>query len=320
MSVGGTTTKMSWLTVNDYEHPRGWVDVPDEAARSIWYCRQLEQGQILFFKEIPFDLPEADRTFLLSQRRGDSRIHKNVSYRPQRDVLRGFSSEAESVERLRRIMRHYSEEVTRFLSTFLAPYREHWSLDFASYRPLEEEGRDLSLHKRNDLLHVDAFPSRPTKGGRILRVFTNINPDQARIWHTTDRFDSLARRFALEAGLERVAKSASSPLNYLRRGAGGLMRAAGLLASGRSAYDRFMLRFHDYLKENADFQESCDKIRLEFPPRATWIVFTDAVPHAVLSGQFALEQTYIIPPAALLAPEAAPISILESLCGRSLSA
>jgi hypothetical protein len=24
---------------------------------------------------------------------------------------------------------------------------------------LEEEGRDLPLHKRNDLLHVDAFPS-----------------------------------------------------------------------------------------------------------------------------------------------------------------
>lgn len=311
---------MSWLTVNDYEHPRGWIDVPDEVERSIWYCRQLEQGQILFFDDIPFDLPEEDRSFLLTQRRGDSRIHKNVSYRPKQDVLRGFSSsQAEQTKRLRRIMRHYSLAVTRFLNAFLAPYREHWSLDFASYRPLEEEGRDLSLHKRNDLLHVDAFPSRPTKGGRILRVFTNLNPERARIWHTTDRFDSLARRFAQEAGLGQVAAHSSSPLNYLRRGAGHLMRAAGLLASDRSAYDRFMLRFHDYLKENADFQENCVKIRLEFPPRATWIVFTDAVPHAVLSGQFALEQTYIIPPDALLSPEAAPISILESLCGRSLS-
>jgi hypothetical protein len=311
---------MSWLTVNDYEHPRGWKDVPDELARSRWYCRQLEQGQILFFKEIPFELPEEDRQFLLTQRRGDSRIHKNVSYRPKQDVLRGFSSsDKEQTERLRRVMRHYSLAVTRFLRTFLAPYREHWSLDFASYRPLEEEGRDLSLHKRNDLLHVDAFPSRPTKGGRILRVFTNINPEQARIWHTTDRFDVLARRFAADAGLKRIAERSSSPLNFIRRGASALVRAAGLLASERSAYDRFMLRFHDYLKENADFQAGCDKIRLEFPPQATWLVFTDAVPHAVLSGQFALEQTYIIPPAALLAPEAAPISILESLCGRSLS-
>src|SRR5918911_827284 len=244
---------MSWLTVNDYEHPRGWKDVPDEGGRSRWYCRQLEQGQILFFKEIPFELPEEDRRFLLTQRRGDSRIHKNVSYRPKQDVLRGFSSsETEQTERLRRVMRHYSLAVTRFLETFLAPYREHWSLDFASYRPLEEEGRDLSLHKRNDLLHVDAFPSRPTKGGRILRVFTNINPDHARVWHTTDRFDVLARRFAADAGLKQIAERSSSPLNFIRRGASALVRAAGLLASERSAYDRFMLRFHDYLKENAD--------------------------------------------------------------------
>ena len=95
------------------------------------------------------------------------------------------------------------------------------------------------------------------------------------------------------------------------------MRAVGLPVAERSAYDRFMLRFHDYLKENADKQLSQDTP--EFPPRATRIVFTDAVPHAVLSGQFALEQTYIVPPDALLSPDHAPISVLESMCGHSLS-
>jgi hypothetical protein len=311
---------MSWITVNDYEHPRGWIDGRDGAERARWYCQQLEQGQIIFFDHVPFDLAEEDQSFLLSQRRGDSRIHKNVSYRPRQDVLRGFSSsQTERVARLRRIMRHYSTEVTRFLSVFLAPYAERWSLDFASYRPLEEEGRDLSLHKRNDLLHVDAFPSRPTKGGRILRVFTNINPERARIWHSTARFDQLARRYASDAGLEQIAARSVSRFGSLRRGATRLMRSVGLPVAERSAYDRFMLRFHDYLKENADFQNNCPKIRLEFPPRATWIVFTDAVPHAVLSGQFALEQTYIVPPDALLSPGNAPISVLESLCGQSLS-
>jgi len=61
-------------------------------------------------------------------------------------------------------------------------------LDFASFRPLEEQGRDLSLHKRNDLLHVDAFPSRPTHGGRILRVFANINPSVGRVWNVGEPF------------------------------------------------------------------------------------------------------------------------------------
>lgn len=310
---------MSLMTVTDYRHPDGWVDVSDELEHARRHCRQLEQGEILFFADIPFALPEEDQEFLLSQRRGDSRIHKNVSYRPEQDVLRGFvSSHADDVTRLREIMRRYSTEVTRFLSVLLAPYAKHWSLDFASYRPLEEEGRDLSLHKRNDLLHVDAFPSRPTKGGRILRVFTNINPTQPRIWHTTHRFDVLAQRFAAAAGLEEISRS-SSTLGSLRRGATRLMRSIGLPVADRSAYDRFMLRFHDYLKENAEFQGAGDKIRLEFPPRATWIVFTDAVPHAALSGQFALEQTFIVPTTALLSPETAPIKVLESLSGRTLS-
>jgi hypothetical protein len=48
-------------------------------------------------------------------------------------------------------------------------------------------------------------------------------------------------------------------------------------------------------------------------------VFTDGVPHAALSGQFALEQTFIIPPDALVTPDAAPIRVLEKLCARALA-
>src|SRR5258708_37836227 len=97
-------------------------------------------------------------------------------------------------------MKSYSQNATRLLSVLLAPYREDWKLDYASYRPLEEENRDLSLHKRNDLLHTDAFPSRPTNGDRILRFFTNINPSQPRKWMTTTPFDALAAQFAGKSG------------------------------------------------------------------------------------------------------------------------
>jgi len=312
---------MDWISVADYQYPNGWLNPADAQERARWYCQQVEQGEILFFNTIPFDLPKEDQEFLLSQRRGDSRYHKNVSYRPQQDVLRGFATGgAENLNRLRRIMRNYSAQVTLFLSRFLSPYREQWSLDYASFRPLEEEGRALSLHKRNDLLHVDAFPSRPTNGGRILRVFTNINPTQPRIWLTTDGFEALARRYAADAGLQRIAERGSSPARYLLRGATRLLHGTGLSVADRSPYDQFMLRFHDYLKENNDFQNNCARIRLEFPPQATWIVCTDTVPHAVLAGQFALEQTYVIPPRALLSPHKAPIHVLEDLCGQTLSA
>ena len=307
---------MSWLKVTDYQHPEGWADRNnhDELARQC--CRQLEQAQILFFDYTPFELPLEHREFLRSRQRSDSRVHKNVSYRPKGDALRGYSGDREETAKVRQIMRRYSAEVTRFLSEFLSPYAPHWMIDFASYRPLEEEGRHLPLHKRNDLLHVDAFPSRPTKGGRILRVFTNLHPVKARVWITTDRFDVLAQRFGFAAGLKQIAEGAASS-GFLRRGVRSLLNAVGL--PDRSAYDLFMLRFHDYLKENSEFQNSCRKIRLEFPPNSTWIVFTDAVPHAVLSGQFALEHTYIVPVDELVSPEHAPIRVLESLCGTSLS-
>jgi hypothetical protein len=44
------------------------------------------------------------------------------------------------------------------------------------------------------------------------------------------------------------------------------------------------------------------------------------VSHAVLSGQFALEQTVILSRGSLVAPESAPIAILERLAGRPLAA
>src|SRR5258707_7860571 len=182
---------MSWFEVKDYRHPEGW-NGSDAAERGRACCRVLEEGQILFFSGTPFDLPESDRQFLLSQKQSDFKGHKNISYRPTQDLMRGAGGSQEETDRLHAVMRKYSQEVTRFLQSFLAPYAPHWKLDFASYRPLEEQSRDLSLHKRNDLMHVDAFPSRPTHGGRILRVFTNINANRGRVWETTDGFNALA--------------------------------------------------------------------------------------------------------------------------------
>ena len=52
---------------------------------------------------------------------------------------------------------------------------------------------------------------------------------------------------------------------------------------------------------------------------ATWLVFTDGVPHSALSGQFAMEQTFIVPVEALVAPEVSPIRVLERLAGRAMS-
>ncbi|MGD1211866.1 MAG: Kdo hydroxylase family protein [Candidatus Acidiferrales bacterium] len=301
-----------WISVEDYK-AGGWAYPAQREARARICCEQLERGQILFFREPPFDLPPEDREFLLSRQWTELRLHKNVSYRPSEDVLKGVSGDAATVERLHSILRNYSAQVAAFVTKFLAPYAGKWTLDFASFRPLEEENRDLPLHKRNDLLHVDAFPSRPTRGGRILRVFTNLNPAKPRIWHTTQDFESLARQYAQDAGLQRCAEDSVVSRTVQNWG-----EKLGFRGTGRTPYDMFMLRFHDYLKENEEFQRDCPKVRLEFPPLATWLVYTDGVAHAAMSGQYALEQTFLVPPKALVAPEQAPYRILEKIAGRPL--
>jgi hypothetical protein len=304
---------MSWLTIKDYG-VGGWTAGVDPATRARECCAKLEAGAILFFPVLPFELPPTDVEFLLSLKPADSRLHKNISYRPESDLLRGFSDDG-SKARVHEIMRNYAAEVRDFVNAFLAPYAGRFQMDYASFRPLEEEGRDLSLHKRNDLLHVDAFPSRPTRGARILRVFTNVNPVKERVWVVAERFPELAERFAIAAGLPSYAK-ASGAWSGLRRG----LSRVGLPVPDRAAYDEFMLHFHDWLKENSEFQQTKEgKEQVSFPSMATWLVYTDGVPHAALSGQFAMEQTFIVPVEALVAPEVSPIRVLEKLAGRAMS-
>ena len=301
-------TSMSWLEILDYD--ANW-----SAARSRQACEQLESGEILVFRQLPFDLSKQDLEFLVSFRATDSRLHKNISYRPSEDRLRGFSGTAEETSRVHDVMRRYYGHVLDFVSRLLSPYAGKLQVDYASFRPLEEQGRDLPLHKKNDLLHVDAFPSRPTRGGRILRVFTNANPLVSRVWMIGPRFPELAGEFAVPAGLNHMSSTGGMRRQFFHT-----LSRVGLPVPDRSAYDEFMLHFHDWLKENTVFQGDTQKqTRLEFPPLSTWLVFTDGVPHAALSGQFALEQTFIIPSSTLVTPQMSPIRILETIAEKKLA-
>jgi len=284
-----------------------------------WCCEQLELGNILYFPSTPFEFPDEWRVFLLQQRKSESRHHKNIAYRPAEDRLTGFGGEdKEAQERVHTILRGYSQRVVEFLSNLLPDYRPHWRLDYASFRPFEEQGRDLRVRARNDLLHTDAFPTRPTNGDRILRFFTNINPEKPRVWLTGQTFEVLAEQYAAQAGMPVPESRRAGAFHSFARLGRKVAQALRMPVTTRSPYDDFMLRFHHFLKENVQFQQSCPKTRHEFPPGSCWMVFTDMVSHAVLSGQFALEQTFIVPRDAMVTPENAPLRVLERLAGGSL--
>src|SRR5579883_1897833 len=277
------------------------------------YRPQLETGNVLYFPTTPFSFPAESQDFLRSLDFAGKAIHKNIAYRPASDRVTGFEGTPEQQQHLLAVMRDYSRTVIAFTASLLPEYAAAWKLDYASFRPLEESSRDLPLNKRNDLIHTDAFPSRPTNGDLILRVFTNIHPTKPRSWITTDAFPTVAAKYAKDAGLDRIASGPS----FLNRSAK-LLRAAGLPVVPRTPYDRFMLHFHEYLKRNSDFQQSCPKYRFDFPAGSTWLAFTDVLPHSVQSGQHALEQTFIIARHSLANPDSAPVAVLERLCAKQI--
>ncbi|HTA42108.1 MAG TPA: Kdo hydroxylase family protein [Bryobacteraceae bacterium] len=277
----------------------------------------LERGDILFFPDGGFEIPPEVRAALLGATQDARTFHKNIAYKPKIDEVSGLVDRSEA-EIIRKAMREYSRRALEFIARILPDYARSWKVDYASFRSIEERGRELPLTKRNDLLHVDAFPTRPVFGNLILRCFTNVNAAQSREWMTSDPFATLAVQEAKKAGLDRYVSAAAAPLNKLRRDVARTLNKTGLPVVDRSPYDAFMLHFHDWLKSNDAYQRDCPKYRFELPPGSTWLVFTDMVPHAVLGGRLALEQTVIVSRDSLETPARAPSAILERLAGREL--
>jgi hypothetical protein len=194
----------------------------------------------------------------------------------------------------------------RFVRDLLPRYAPSIECARASYRPVEIAGRDYSPLKDDRLLHVDAFPSTPTRGRRILRFFSNVNPSgEPRVWHIGEPFETYQRRFlpALPRPVPPVAW---------------VLQAVGATRGRRSAYDQLMLGLHDSAKRDAMFQQSAAREEAAFPAGSSWLCFTDQVVHAALAGQYALEQTFYLGVDAMAEPERSPLRTLERDIGRKL--
>jgi hypothetical protein len=271
---------------------------------------RLQRSEIVHFPVCPVALPEGgDRRFLLEQQLAGS-AHKNISYDPHSGRANGYKRQSEAqAERLREMLAAFSRNVTRWMADNLPHFSRAWRLDRVSYRPEEEATRQLRQTARNDLIHVDAFPSRPTQGQRILRFFVNVNPTEPRIWVTSDPFHVLLENHGRHVGLPT-----EHGLPWSWRVKEGLVRIFQPNRPRRSVYDAFMLRFHDYLKASDEFQEHCHKRYWTFAPGSAWMCFTDTVSHAVLRGRYALEHSYFVAPEGLTLPELAPAAVLERTC------
>jgi hypothetical protein len=278
----------------------------------------LENGRIVHFPECPIELPSAADLDFMRQEMPKHLASKNISFHPEAGKIIGIKGSAEVIERTQSILKAHNNRVQAFLKRMMPTLTKEWLVGTASFRPLQERGRDLPAHASNELVHVDAGAYGATHGDGIIRFFVNVNPVEDRVWVTKGAFADLYRRFGADAGI--LPTNGGSDMNEglldklrtgLATGLAAVVPPAKFLDS--SPYDRAMRRFHNFMKDTPAFQSTQEGHReFRFKPFEAWMVFTDRVSHACLSGQHAFVDTFVARLGSCRLPAMAPINILKS--------
>jgi len=264
----------------------------------------VEQGHVLHFLQMPFVLSETERQ-LLDPALADPK-RKNISLEPDGRMLRGVIGPQGVQDAVTGLIARFQRHAASLVDTLFPSYRGHLTVAPASLRLHAVEHRHTSWRQDDSRLHIDAFPSRPMHGDRILRVFLNLNPrGEPRVWRVGETFESVAERFLPQ-------------LPPYRPWMAGLLDRVGLTKRRRTPYDHLMLGLHDAMKADLDYQRDCAQQTARFEPGSAWVCFSDQTSHAVMSGQHMLEQTFFVTVDAMAHPRHAPLKVLERLSGTSL--
>ncbi len=264
----------------------------------------LESGLVLYLPRLAFRIEPEEAPFLSADAAGGAR--KNISLDPATGRTGNTALQPEQAARLTVMIDRFGRAATSLVAALFPGYAPHLERARTSFRPVEIAGRATSPRHDDRLLHVDAFPTRPMRGRRILRLFSNIAPDGApREWRVGQPFPEFARTFLPRA---RAPLPGTAWLNAL----------LGLTKGRRSAYDELMLGLHDAAKLDAAWQAATPRADVSFPSDSTWLCFTDQVLHAALAGHCALEQTFHLPVDAMEKPDLSPLRVLERSTGRAL--
>jgi hypothetical protein len=265
----------------------------------------LEHGGILFLPHLGFNMSPDEMRFL-SPDWSDGKS-KNIYLAGSERKIKGAKGNVGELTAMSALIERYSQNATALISHLLPSYMPHAKPANTSLRCVEAAGRKSSWRKDDRRLHADAFPSKPTHGERILRIFTNVNPhNKPRVWSVGEPFADMAAKF-----LPKLPKYNASQAKWLK--------LLGITKTLRGEYDYIMLHLHDLTKADADYQANAPQMRFEFPANSTWVVYSDLVLHAVLSGQHMMEQTFHLPQENLSFPDACPKNIIEHIAKRHIN-
>ena len=130
-------------------------------------------------------------------------------------------------------------------------------------------------------------------------MFNNINPEgKPRVWRLGEPFGDVVSKFL------PMSKEPWPGMSTI-------YKLLGITKDYRTLYDHHMLNMHDTMKGDMRYQKEVSQEEVHFPPGSTWMVYTDQVSHAAMSGQHVLEQTFHMPVQGLKDEETAPVRVLE---------
>ncbi|QET03020.1 3-deoxy-D-manno-oct-2-ulosonic acid (Kdo) hydroxylase [Cupriavidus pauculus] len=267
--------------------------------------RELEQGAVLYFPHLHFRFEPGEERFLDS--RWSDGKSKNINLRANESAVRGATGSPQDLADIHALIRRYAESSESLIHSLFPEYKPYMTRAGTSLRPSEIAGRPVSWRKDDTRLHVDAFPSNPMRGKRLLRVFHNIDPEAPRVWRVGEPFADFAARF--------VPKT-----HGMWPGQAWLMKQLHVTKRERSEYDHRMLQLHDLAKADLDYQKTVPQQEFQIPPGATWIVFSDQLLHAAMRGKAMMEQTIYLDPKAIGDHTHSPEAVLSRMLGRPMVA
>ena len=263
----------------------------------------VEAGKVLYFPRLGFQLRDEEQALLREDMLAAGT--RNVSLGAD-GVLKGAAGSAQDQQALAAMVGRFRQQALQLVDDLLPEYKGQLRVAPTSFRPKQVETRAQSVRADDQRMHVDAFPSRPSYGERLLRVFTNLNPHGVpRVWRVGEDFETVARQFLPQAKPYRLWQAR-------------LLNALHVTKSLRSEYDHLMLQLHDGMKFDEDYQRNGAQLTVPFAAGSVWVCYSDQATHAVMSGQFMMEQTLYLPPGREADPQASPLAILTRLVGRPL--
>ena len=177
---------------------------PYDAGLKTRVVGALERGAVLFFPSLAFTLQESEKPFLDADV-SDGRS-KNISLDHTSGKMQSSALTGEKAAALAAMMERFAGQAARLVQDLL-PYSQVERAR-TSFRPVQVTGRRYSKINDDRLLHIDAFPSRPMRGRRILRFFANVwRPRRRASGESANPFEDFARSFLPRVGPHVPGKS-----------------------------------------------------------------------------------------------------------------